>query len=427
MRSIFLTGMLLAATGLLVAAPVPVLSEPNEELHVVALYEGNTKTGDMLHGGKATVKVDRPGKSVTLLVSSYDSVTWDVTVTPMTKLVKVIVGGYHEQAANAPAGTEVIKAFLEGREKQDFIRFNYTMESGEFRRSVQEQFKMTGREIASFQGQYRFDPKKPIVVDSVQKDARLSSDFPKVEPAANLPKFKFQAVRSTPDRFGATFTFGDFSAAGPDTDSLLPLPKGIGRIARDPMGKKYYGIDAHDIYEVDLEKGKSAKMNPGLGVPRMSWMGGIAFDTKRERLVVATYSGGGILYTYTPKTGVWAAPAELKGAVSAGLVYHPADDTLYGLQFDGGEGGKNMLSRINAQGAIVKKVELAGPMFPGVLSRGPDSHVQMISVGDHIAILVQSPGVRDGNGQRRPGTAESFLFLLDPKTDQVKLAWKESR
>ena len=105
MRSIFLTGMLLAATGLLVAAPVPVLSEPNEELHVVALYEGNTKTGDMLHGGKATVRVDRPGKSVTLLVSSYHSVTWEISVAPMTKLVKVIVGGYHEQAAIAPAGT----------------------------------------------------------------------------------------------------------------------------------------------------------------------------------------------------------------------------------------------------------------------------------------------------------------------------------
>ena len=77
----------------------------------------------------------------------------------------------------------------------------------------------------------------------------------------------------------------------------------------------------------------------------------------------------------------------------------------------------------------MKKIDLGEPMFPGVLGGiGPiGGTVQMISVGDHIAILVQSPGVRDGNGQRRPGTAESFLFLLDPKTDQVKLAWKESR
>jgi len=34
---------------------------------------------------------------------------------------------------------------------------------------------MTAREVVSFQGAYRFDPTKPFVVDTVQKDERLKS------------------------------------------------------------------------------------------------------------------------------------------------------------------------------------------------------------------------------------------------------------
>jgi len=402
------------------SAPVP--PGPDDELHVVALYQGNTKTGDMLHGGKASLKVDRPSKNVTLVVSAYHSITWDITLTPKTKLEKVILTGYERQAANAPGGVEVVKYYRESREMLDYAHFHYNIEGGRFRSSVQELFRFTEREIASFQGMNTFDPKKPIVVDAHQKDERLLSDFPKVEPAKNLPKIKFQAVRSVPDRFGASYSFGDFTAAGPENDSLAPLPKGINRIAFDLTGKKYYGMDAHNVYEVDLEKAKSTKMDPGLNVPRMSWMGGITYDTKRERLLVATFGGGGILYSYTPKTGVWAALSELKGAVSAGMAYHPADDTIYAFKFELGDERATTLSKINAQGAVVKTVEVGAPMFPGVIGRGPNQ-TQLVSMGDHIAILIQTE--RRGSESREK--LESFLFILDPKTDKVKLAWKESR
>src|SRR4051812_28767666 len=99
-----------------IAAQPPAPPAAVSELHVVALYEGVTRTGNMIHGGKAAVRVDRPGKDVTLVVSSYNSVTWEVTAGPQTKLAKVIVSGYHRQAVKVPEGTKVVEAFREGRE-----------------------------------------------------------------------------------------------------------------------------------------------------------------------------------------------------------------------------------------------------------------------------------------------------------------------
>jgi hypothetical protein len=422
MRLLVIAVLFVAIPTLAPAAPVPAAGS---ELHVVALHEGNTKTGDMLHGGKASVKVDRPGKDVILVVNSYHSITWDITATPATKLKKVFLGGYEKQAANAPAGTEVLNFFSEGRRGLETVQFAYDIDRAGFRNSVQDLFRFTEQEISSFQGVYRFDPKSPLVVDAVQKDERLLSSFPSVEPAEKLPKLKFQAVRAVPDRFGAAYSFGDFTTAGPDNDSLVPLPKGIRQVAFDAAAKMHYGMDNHSLYEVDLVNAKATKLDVGMNVPRMSWMGGLTFDTKRGQLVVGTFGGGGVLYSYAPKTTTWAAPAELKGAVSAGLAYHAADDTLYSLKSDRGESGKNVLSKINAKGAVIGTVELGGPMFPGVIGRGPDAGTQIISTGEHIVILIQNGTERFGGEGRIK--AESFLYLFDPKTDKVKLAWKESR
>src|SRR5688572_19127742 len=78
--------VLAVTTTRAVAAPEPPEKPAEHEVHVVAVYEGVTKTGDQIHGGRAAVRVDRPGKAVTLVLSSYSSVTWDVTFTPQTRL-----------------------------------------------------------------------------------------------------------------------------------------------------------------------------------------------------------------------------------------------------------------------------------------------------------------------------------------------------
>jgi hypothetical protein len=110
----------------------------DRELHVVAIHDGIIKIGDVYHTGgvahpgKAAVRVDRPGKEVTLVLCGVGPVTWEVTATPTTKLTRVILGG-GRQAAKVPAGVAVVEAFREGREGKESVYFPYTMGSPQFR------------------------------------------------------------------------------------------------------------------------------------------------------------------------------------------------------------------------------------------------------------------------------------------------------
>lgn len=63
------------------------------EVHLVSIYEGGEQTGDQIHGPRARVHVDRPGKQVTLVLTSYSGATWHVTASEGTQIHEVILGG----------------------------------------------------------------------------------------------------------------------------------------------------------------------------------------------------------------------------------------------------------------------------------------------------------------------------------------------
>ncbi len=80
-----------------VTAPLTPRDPAVRELHVVSIYEGNVRTGTTIHGERATVRVDRPGKSVVLFLGAYGSVTWDVAAAKDTRVESIILGGHKKQ------------------------------------------------------------------------------------------------------------------------------------------------------------------------------------------------------------------------------------------------------------------------------------------------------------------------------------------
>lgn len=394
------------------------------ELHVAAVHEGAKLAGVPGAGGTAAVVVDRPGADVILVVSAYNSVSWTVTASPKTNLKKVILAGYHAQAAVVPKGTAVEDFFHEGRQGKEYLHAPYKIDSPEFRPLVQALRAMTGQEVKSFRGAYRFNPASPFAVDGIQDEPRLSSKYPTLTKVADLPKVQFQAVHLVAaDRFGVSGSAGDFTQDGPAKDTLKPLPDKVVRLVHDPKGKKNYGLTMHEVCEVDLEKKKTVNLDPGVGLERISWPRAVAFDTKRNRLLVMSSK---LIYEYAPATGKWRVVAELpRGIELAGLTYHAKDDTLYAVGQGFGEDARPTLYQMNAQGAVLRSAALTAPVFPGLLGRmDPDRGIQLVSTGTHLALVIGGPGPRDGNGMRRKG--ESFLFLIDPaESDKVTLGWKE--
>jgi hypothetical protein len=411
------------AASLAAAAPVP---QPNldHEVHVVGLSEGVTRTGDQIHGGKAAVRVDRPGKTVTLVLTAYDSVTWDVTFTPQTRLGKVILGGYHRQAVRElPRHISVVEAFSENRPGLPAVRYCYRIDSAALRPMVRQIHDLTQQEIASFQGSSRFDPERPFVVDRVQSDPRLRSDYPQPTPAADLPKLEFRALHFVPGRspHDLQASYGRFTlTGGPDANSLRPLPGRLRRLAVDPATNKGYALTNHEVFEVNLDTNALAQLRPGLEVPRMSWPNGITLDTKRGRVLIAA----NYLYAYTPKTGKWEALCELRWGENHDLAYHAATDTLYLLTAARGGSDEDVpiLRTYNAAGAPLNQVRLSRPVLAGLLGPMPASTAQLVSAGDHLILLLNSI---NGPGGRGGQNSESFIYLVESKTGKAQLTWRD--
>lgn len=414
------------------AAPAVAVAE-QRELHVVALYEGNYRTGNKIHGGKAAVEVNRAGKVVTLILSAYDPVTWTVTTAQGSRIGKVILTGYKRQAVEGlPKDVEVVDAFVEGRkpdaaDETGGTYLPYDVESGKLRPAVKAVHRLTDLPIRSYQGAYAFKPDAPFRVDKVQADVRLDVDFPMPAPADALPKLQFEMLRLTPgERHRLSAALMDFTQAGPKAGAGRAVPDGVVRIVMDPQAKKYYGLTTHELVEIDMEKQAARKIDVGMDVPPLSWPCGIALDTKRQRLLVASRAGArGYLYAYSLKTNKWSVLSDTRRLNLAALTYDPADDALYGLgqELDqNGEGRRAILHQFDSEGALVKNTLIGEPMFAGLLGRGDPSSPppQMTVVDGHLVILAVT-------GERGEAQAEvrSYLFLVNRAEGTAQLAWKK--
>jgi hypothetical protein len=417
---------LIAFAAVAAAAPKPGEEKRDvpAEVHVVAVHEGD-RPGRVRAGvGAAVVHVDRPGVEVTLVVSSYNPVAWEVTASPKTMVIKVILAGYHTQTAAVPKGAQVVDYFHEGRDSKPYLYLDCKVDSSRFRPGLQALYEVTRQQVRSFHGAPRFNPATPFTVNAIQDDRRLSTEYPSLSRAADVPKVAFRAVQLTPtDRHGVAASFGDFTQGGPDKGSLKPLPDRIFRLAYDPKGKKYYGVTSQEIRVVDMDKRTSTRLDPGPLDPRPSWLKAVTFDTKRDRLLVLSAHA---IYEYAPATGRWGVVVTVPGGSGlTALAYHPKDDVLYALgQPFGDDGGQPVLHLLNAQGAVLKTSKLGEPMFPGAIGgRSPDGRAQLVVAGNHLAVLVGGSAPRGENGEALK--AESFLFLIDPETAKVTLGWKE--
>lgn len=416
------------------AAPVPREKPNDRELHIVCQGLREARGAD----GKTAVKVDRPGKEVTLVLGGNLEMAWDISVTGSTRLVKVVLIGLGQQTVGElPKMAEVVEACLDRqlRPARAFIPAATSAASDPFFRPMIRQIHaLTGLEVTSFQG----DPPTPVVVDQVQTDPRLRFDYPKPEPADGLPKLEFQALTFAPDRPGrlnatayAKFTL----TSGPATDARTLLPAVSGRPAQpindltvDPATKKGYALMGRQgVVEIDLDSQATTPLPPMPNGPRNRppAPSGLAFDTRRGRLLVATATQ---LLAYSPKTAkweevrTWQSPRGFLASQAAGLAYQPATDSLYLLAEARGRDGL-LLQRLDAAGEAQSETRLSGPFFAGLVGGGlsNNSKVQLLAVGDALVLVAT---VASHDLIERKHEVETFVYLIDPQTGKARLAWK---
>lgn len=403
------------------------------EVHVVCV--GGARRGAV---GKAEVKVDRPGKRVTLVLGSDSETAWEVAATKETSLNKVILIGMAKQTVgDLPKDVQHVEAFNDRTRRVLGIPAAYTPAFPFFRSMIQKLHAMTGVEVAGFHGFPRM-PQAPIVVNAIQADAWLHSTYPTPEPAEGLPDLEFKALY-----FGVAGE-GEWNAPlftkfkltkGPDLKSHVDLPRirmplgPIRRLVVDSETQKGYALSmggVDEVLEIDLARKTTRKLPD---YPRHPMGGrlnpkGIAFDVRRQRVLLSTTRN---LFAYSPKTQQWDVVCEWSLAGHPGLAHDPLSDNLYVLgEGFGGNGNEKQfeLSRYRATGERLEVVRLSGPLFSGVLAgESIDSPAQLMVVGDMLVLVsmlaqsISAPG---------PGfEVETFVYLINPKTGLTRLAWKE--
>ena len=159
------------------------------ELHVVGVYQGAGHITGQNNQGTATIHVDRPEKSITLFLSSYDPIRWQVTAGVGTVIERVFLDGYYDQEVEGlPEGTPVTETTYEGGGA--YLSIGYSLDDPRTLGSIPLIEQRTGMTISSFHGTYEA-PAEAIVIDAIQNDPRLASSWPQPVPPDELPSLRF--------------------------------------------------------------------------------------------------------------------------------------------------------------------------------------------------------------------------------------------
>jgi hypothetical protein len=207
-------------------------------------------------------------------------------------------------------------------------------------------------------------------------------------------------------------SYGLFDTNGPQKDTFVPIHNRVQHVALDPNGKTLYGINSNDMFVVSLDPPGRKPRNHFVLDPtlkREGWMCGIAFDTKRNRVVVVSLAGKGAMYAFDVKTEKWEAIADMNNLDLVALTYSPKTDMLYGLYQSFNNPNPTIGAFDPVTGALRDEIVLNDANFPRDLgqARGGVTTAQMAAVGNHLMLLT-----------------DTHMYRLDLKTNKITVEWK---
>jgi hypothetical protein len=399
-----LTIALLLST--VVAAAAGEKARPELELHVVSLRAVRHDPDEKF--GEVTVQVNRPGKTVSLVLAGVQPIRWTIEAGKETTVEKIYTSGVFQTIAGIPE-ERITRIQLE-----DGPRSLSQPGTFEFQSALRRVINATGRDASSFYGAQLHASGTPVVIDKVTDDKRLRADYPQPVKEDELPKLRFPAVhlvflrRSEP-----VSSYGEFTLAGPVEKSLRPMPKmpdAAMQIAHDAKNKRYLAATGMRLFEIDFETKTAQQRLPDGPQPRA-----IAFDSRRERFLLME---GVWLWIYNPANGRSSILTRFDPQHCAGVAWSAELDCIYTIQCGLIYGGAKpyQLRSYDAEGKLVKQVPLKGDLFPGIIPEGSEPPTQLIAVDKHL-VMITHPDTWKSDGK----VDETYIYLIDPESGQATL------
>ncbi len=173
---------------------------------------------------------------------------------------------------------------------------------------------------------------------------------------------EWRMIHSLRQRRGSSAdSIGVFTPLGPDLSTMQPAPRRVDYVAYDPQSGTYFGQQTSSIGQID-DKGKlhEIAMPPDV---RLSHPGGLAFDSARRSLLVASRDGGGtVIYEYFLDENRWEQIGNIGREELLGLAVDPDSGLFYTLERPVHETACSLLRVCNRKGAVIQAIELSEPI-----------------------------------------------------------------
>ncbi|NML46785.1 hypothetical protein HHL11_23780 [Ramlibacter sp. G-1-2-2] len=277
-------------------APPPRELAQGAEVYLVSGYEPGTP--------RTAVRIDRPGKRVLLVLTSYDKVFWQVLPTPGTELAGVLVASYSAQGAlQAPPGTPAFGVKLPYAYEVDNANFRQLLAGLNTAFGVERIDGVRGAYTLAAENEFRQPdpPRAPLTLAGEQPEA----------PRRNFG-FTLLARDLRPVRWTLT---GPVEGGGPYL--------GEGKVALSPDGERIWRLRGDGLEA--LRRGETAARAIPLppDFPSFSWAMDLALDPQLGVLTIVTLGGEGFLYRYDTRNERWLDVRSLNNIDINALAFDP--------------------------------------------------------------------------------------------------------
>jgi PHD/YefM family antitoxin component YafN of YafNO toxin-antitoxin module len=373
------------------------------EVHAIGVYESRARDRSTQDRVPWPIRVHlrRTPLPVVLVLMSYDPVAWQLDVDADARLHGVVLSSYYASIVHCPVPVSFVLPIQNGPH-------HHTLDSTEPREPrgmavITQVERAVHMSVTSFQGDYAGEQftvpcseHMDVVRDVLTRHAELVRE------------------RTVPAPAPFVLVDGGFIVRHGTREEPIPVP--------DPQTKaavfcaddgRYYAIADHALYAVAPD-GSSETLQPPGG--NLSWLGGVAWDSKRGRIIVTTCWHSGDHYLYELATRRWeAVPIERTGGGIHAVAYEPGRDVVFALL--GGLIDRPLFGVLSPELEPRARLEHSEPVpLPSVLLTGPS--MQLVAFPD--ALLCCPRDVLGHENAWDPGRVErGFLLALD--ADRTRL------
>lgn len=352
------------------------------------------------------VDIDHRARPVLVVLSAYESTMWKVVPAPGTRIKAIVVSSRESTPrydVQAPAGVPVQFDRLPYADEAENINFRELMKQLNARYGVER--------VLALRGGHKL-PAQVAVRGPFAPDPLLT--FAGVRPQVPAVRFGFDLVSVDGRRL-------PFTNTGPaDGKRYTGIVRG-GMLSFHGSGAAAVGEDGREAYYLEGNgstlvwapegmSGRKEKLTLPPHLPPLSWGAGLAWDTRKGVLAIASFGGEGHFYRYDTRRHQWLDARSLQRR------------NLMSLSFDASSGGYVGVSRslelvrFNARGELEDVQSLEG-LLPDVDStydkgnRRPDG-LSAFAHGAATAVV----SVVDGT--------VSHIWTYDARARKAQLSYK---